>query len=428
VEWQEQFVRYSLCFFENYSFFYIIFRKDFRRLLKRDIAVIIICYILLFIRLPFGLGLDGDATPFSGRLFIICIMLYIIFEVSIAEMIGLALGQWLILSMLEMALFVGLEYFDLKTSVLDNITMIIIFLCLWSYYFVIGKRLEKKSLHLPVRMWYLLDGIMFILTAMMQFFSYVIVEELPGGQVMEAGKVFVVLGGSLICILLLAMIYYYNRMQNYRLEKELAETQNEQQKEYFLLLLKKEEETKRFRHDIINDLLELQHYCERRDYEKLEDYLESTLGVITDISKGSYDVGNDIVNTVLNYYLQPVKECYDVEVNGYISENISIEQRDLCAVCANLLKNAIEAMEKQECGKLAFTIERGKQYLLIKMENTFEGSLALGKDGIPVTTKADKKNHGIGFQNIKQVVQKYDGRYNIELKNGMYLAEIFLRM
>lgn len=424
----EPFVRYFLIFFENYSFFYVVFRKDFRRLSKRNIIGIIICFMVLFVSMALGLKLEGNVTPFSRLLFIICIVLYFIFEVSIVEMIGLALGQWLILGMLEMTVHVGLEYLNLESYMLENFIMLIISMCLWSYYWGIGKRLERKLVQFPIKMWYLLDSIMLIITAMMQYFSYVIVEKLPKGREAETGKVLVILGGSLICMLLLAVIYYYNRMQNFQLEKELAETQNEQQRKYFQQLLKKEEETRRFRHDIINDLLEIQHYCERQDYDKLENYLENTLGVIKNISKGSYDVGNDIINTILNYYFQPIKGHYDVEVNGYMSGNISIEQRDLCTVSANLVKNAIEAVEKQEYGNITFTIENGKQYLLIKVENTFEGDLVLGKDGIPKTTKMDKKNHGIGFRNIKQVVQKYNGRYDIEVKGGRYLVEIFLKV
>lgn len=428
MEWMEGFARYSLSFLENYSFFYIIFRKNFREMSKRNITGIIIGCMALLTSMLLGFDLEGGMAPFSGLSFIIYAVLYFIFEVSIVEMIGLSLVQWSILSMLEMAVFVGLEYLKVVPFLLDNITMVIISACLWLYYLVIGKRFKRQLFQMPIKMWYLLDIIIFVLTAMMQFFSYVIVERLPKDHVTELGKMFVILGGCLICILLLAMIHYYDRMQNFRLEKELAKTQNEQQREYFQQLLKREEETRRFRHDIINDLVELQHYCERQDYGRLEDYLEDTLGVIKNISKSSYDVGNDIINTVLNYYLQPVKEDCDVEVNGYIGENISVEQRDLCTVSANLVKNAVEAMEKQKYGSIVFTIAMGEQYLLIKVENTFEGDLVLGKDGIPETTKINKKNHGIGLQNIKQVVEKYDGDYNIETKNGRYLTEVFLKV
>ncbi|MGN0154500.1 MAG: sensor histidine kinase, partial [Lachnospiraceae bacterium] len=323
----------------------------------------------------------------------------------------MAIGQWLILCMLELTIYLVLKPSGLNNSVLENMIMLVISAILWLYYFVIGKRLEQTLFQLPIKIWYLLDCIMLILTAMMEFFSYVIVEELPEGRVTGAGELLVISGGSLICILLLAMIYYYNRTQNFRLQKELAEIQNEQQREYFQQLLKKEEETRCFRHDIINDLLELQNYCEQQEYDKLKLYLKDTLGIVEDISKSSYDVGNDIINTVINYYLSPIKEKYDVEVDGYIDENILIEQRDLCIVSANLVKNAVEAVKKLESGEIRIRVSKGERYFSIKVENDFEGNLTWGKNGLPVTTKEIKNNHGIGLRNVNEVIRKYDGRY-----------------
>lgn len=421
--WVEQIVRYLLIFFEYYSFFYVIFRKDFRRPLKQNIAGIVICCIVLFVSMALELPLEGNVIPL-----IIYILLYFIFEVSIVEMIGLALGQWLTLSMMGMMVYVGLEHWNLERNILEKIIMLIISMCLWFYHVVIGGKVGQELSQLPIRIWYLFDFVMLILTVMMAFFSYVIVEELPGGKVVVAGKGLVILGGSLIVTVLIVMIYYFNRTKSLQLQKELLEIQNKQQREYFLQLLKKEEETKCFRHDIINDLLALQNYCEQQNYDKLESYLESTLGVISNISKSRYDVGNDIINMVLSYYLYSIEDSYDVEVDGYINESIPIDQRDLCTVSANLVKNAVEAVKKLEYGKITFDIAQGTQYLVIKVGNTFEGDLNLGKDGMPETTKKDKKNHGIGLQNVKQVVQKYEGKYSIDVKDGRYLVEIFLKL
>lgn len=423
-----QIARYMLIFFESYSFFYVVFRIDFRRKSKRNILGIMICCLIILVSMTVGLKLEENATPFTILLFLIDVILYFVFEVSIVEMVGLAFGEWLVLSILEMTIYVALEHLNLERYILENTIMIITSILLWSYYLVLGKKVEQRLFQLPVKMWYLFDLIMLILTAMMELFSYVIVEELPDGKVTGLGKGFVILGGDLIVVLLFVMIYYFNRTESLQIQNELIETQSEQQRKYFLQLLKKEDETRCFRHDIINDLLELQNYCIRQDYDKLESYLESTLGTIKNISNGSYDVGNDIVNTVLNYYLQPMKENYEVEVDGYMGEVVSIEQRDLCAVSANLIKNAVEELKRQGHGQVTFGINQGTQYLFIKVENTFEGKLNLGKDGLPETTKKDQRKHGIGLQNVKRIVQKYYGKYSIDVVNGRYLIEIFLKL
>lgn len=79
-------------------------------------------------------------------------------------------------------------------------------------------------------------------------------------------------------------------------------------KKYFEQLLLKEQDTKQFRHDIISELSQIQSFLEKDEYEKGKEYISEMLMGISQISKASYDVGNEIINTVLNYYLIPLEE------------------------------------------------------------------------------------------------------------------------
>lgn len=159
------------------SFFYVVFRKDFRRISIQNIAGIIVCGSVVGASIVFGVELERNATPFYRLLFIIFTALYFIFEVSIEEMIGLALGQWLILCMLEVPVAMSFEHISIDSDPIDNGIMLIISICLWLYYFLIGRKLEPGLFQLPVKVWYLFDLILFILTAMMTFFSFIIVLE-----------------------------------------------------------------------------------------------------------------------------------------------------------------------------------------------------------------------------------------------------------
>lgn len=42
------------------------------------------------------------------------------------------------------------------------------------------------------------------------------------------------------------------------------------------------------------------------------------------------------------------------------------------------------------------------------------------------TTKADKENHGLGLKNIKSIVQKYEGNFQIEIENQIFRVKIYL--
>ena len=70
------------------------------------------------------------------------------------------------------------------------------------------------------------------------------------------------------------------------------------------------------------------------------------LSDISSISKYDYDVGKEIVNTILNYYLLPIKDKCKIDVKGYISDSLDIARRDLCILVSNLVKNAVEAVEQ----------------------------------------------------------------------------------
>ena len=46
--------------------------------------------------------------------------------------------------------------------------------------------------------------------------------------------------------------------------------------------------------------------------------------------------------------------------------------------------------------------------LLVQAENYFAGHLTF-KDGLPVTTKADRTSHGFGLHSIRLIARKYGG-------------------
>ena len=72
-----------------------------------------------------------------------------------------------------------------------------------------------------------------------------------------------------------------------------------------------------------------------------------------------------------------------------------------------------------------FEVCQGKKSLNIHVENTMEGKINM-KNGLPVTTKEDKRNHGLGILNVKAIVEKYKGRYSYKLGNHRYVVDVFM--
>lgn len=210
----------------------------------------------------------------------------------------------------------------------------------------------------------------------------------------------------------------------------MLETYNEQQKKYFEQLLLKEQDTKQFRHDIISELSQIQSFLEKDEYEKGKEYISEMLMGISQISKASYDVGNEIINTVLNYYLIPLEEKISIKVKGFISNELNISMRDLCIISSNIVKNAVDALEDYSgnAGEIKVEVRQGESFWLMRVKNTMMNNNIILKDGIPVTTKNNSELHGFGIKNIISSVDKYNGEYNYRIENGYYIAEVYLKI
>ncbi len=86
-----------------------------------------------------------------------------------------------------------------------------------------------------------------------------------------------------------------------------------------------------------------------------------------------------------------------------------LEEQDIVTILANLLNNAIEACEKVERGrriiKSKMVLQDGN--IIFTVENTYQHPLHYHEDVYQTTKK--EEGHGYGIENIKEVVNKYDG-------------------
>ena len=151
---------------------------------------------------------------------------------------------------------------------------------------------------------------------------------------------------------------------------------------------------------------------------------------ISQISKASYDVRNEIINTVLNYYLIPLKSNTSIKIKGFISNELNISMRDLCIISSNIINNAADALEgcSDNTREIKVEVRQGESFVLMKVKNTIMGKNIILANGIPITNKSDSELHGFGIKNIISAVEKYDGRYSYRIENSYYIAEVYLKI
>lgn len=414
---------------EYLLFFCLFFHREYKKPDRKKAFLLIVCLCVWLITSVCGLWLQKSSIgPFPILLLLLYAIEWCLFEVSVIEVIATGLGQWLFISMLENALYIVLSHNGWESMYLNNLIMLILSIVFLTLLIFFVKYKKLPVMKLPTKVWFLIDVIMLVLTSMMMFFSYILDTFQLEGRTFFAGQVLMAFGQILIIILLYGIIFSGHSIYELRRQKEISEIQNKLQREYFQKLLARETETKRFRHDIINDLLQFQNYCANKKYDKLEHYLENTLGAVYEIHNNYYNVGNDIVNTVLNYYLLPLKESHTISVQGYISEKISIDERELCILVSNMVKNAVEALQKIKDGYLWIKIREGEEFLYIEVKNSFQGEVVFDKKGMPISSKKNRENHGIGTYNIIDIAKKNGGTYQIEIEEQVFKAEVYVRI
>lgn len=415
----------ALTLLKYFSFYYVIYGRRLQLTLKRGIGLATVFLVSALMCLFWQ---EQTVDLQMCIVFLVSFfMMFCLFQVSFKENVRLWLAALMILVLIE-----GMvdDFIRIFISVGEQEATLIYLVCvlvlLWAYHFFVGRKLDVNMFRLPKRINWIVGIMAMVLVLVMNFMSFLLFEHVER-PLARVGEVFLFLGSMAICVLLFSLIYFFNVTQEYSMKAEVLERQNEQQREYFEQLLRKEQDTRQFRHDLIAELLELKNYFEKGEYIKLNDYLSEMLGEVSEISKRQYDVGNDIVNTIINYYFLPIRTTCNIKVKGYMWDEQEISQRDLCIIVSNLVKNATEAVEKMQNyeKEILFEVCQGEKSLNIHLENTMEGELTL-KGGLPITTKSDKRNHGLGLLNVKSIVGKYEGSLSCNIENQRYTVDVFI--
>ena len=120
-----------------------------------------------------------------------------------------------------------------------------------------------------------------------------------------------------------------------------------------------------------------------------------------------------------------ISESFNItfEYNIFLPQELEITDTDLCSALSNLLDNAIEACRKLENGRyINLEMMVIKNQLHIGVVNSTNGEYKK-ESGIFKTTKQGGL-HGIGMSNIKSIVEKYEGIYNITADDNSFTTKI----
>ena len=235
-----------------------------------------------------------------------------------------------------------------------------------------------------------------------------------------------VLGILAITLFIVLVILVYQKKEMKRL-MVLKDKCIREQTEQYKMAMNKERELRRFRHDYNAHMTAISGLLANGEYDKLQEYIKS-MGYFKE-KFNLVNSGNIITDAVFNQYKELCdKDNIGFEISGKLPENFNMAETDLCVLLSNLISNAYEAALKSEKERRIVSVEirNSDEDIFIDVSNSVNGEVVF-KNGLPVTDKPDRKNHGFGVENILEVVERNGGYVEWkQLDKDRFTAEIML--
>ena len=210
-----------------------------------------------------------------------------------------------------------------------------------------------------------------------------------------------------------------------RLNHLLKSKENDMKVNY-LIINNEIERNKKINHDNKHDMEYLYHCFEQRDYNRGINYINQKKKRYNLDLKNLIWTGYGSIDFLINRAKAQADEkkiLFTIEVD--IVE-IPIEEYDFFSVLSNLLDNAIEAsMQNEEERSINLQILSYNNVFRLKIENTY--LIEPTKKGKRfLSSKGDDELHGWGIENVKDIVNRYEGKLDINYGNGIFLVVLLI--
>lgn len=172
-------------------------------------------------------------------------------------------------------------------------------------------------------------------------------------------------------------------------------------------------------HDLRHQIRELASGAAMVDGRVLDE-----LGQQVDVYDSVVKSGNDALDTILtekSLVCQKRGITLSVIADGALLDFMA--PADLYSLFGNALDNAIEAvgaLDDPERRSVSLIVRRAGDMASVHVENFFDGNVRFGEDGLPLTSKADRFNHGLGTRSMRLIVESYEGSLSASAQGDVF--------
>lgn len=216
---------------------------------------------------------------------------------------------------------------------------------------------------------------------------------------------------------------YETKMRNEQLEYERST-----QYRYYEKINELQHEIMKYRHDFNNVLTTAMNlYTYPDTAEKGKEMLDE-LSRKNQSNKIPFYCANNIVNAILWDKSNAAKESgVTLNCDASLSNDIPVDDVDLCCLIVNMLDNAIRGAKAAESDKsIGIKIKEENGRIYISVSNYADMPDFESTEKLP-STKANK-NHGYGTEIIRNIVQKYDGDVLFTCKDRKFSTALSIRI
>ena len=228
--------------------------------------------------------------------------------------------------------------------------------------------------------------------------------------------------GFICCLLVLIMVYYILWTQKMQFEQESMEQ--------LIRISENQQKSTKEAIDIINiKCHDLKHQIHAlgamNDEQERKDYIEEIKGAVS-IYDAVYHTGNEALDYVLREKTLISGE-YDIKFSAMADGTLLnfMHAADIYALMSNAIDNAFESVIKEPVEKRIVSLQIRKQgkMILIHLENWCSKEPEF-LNGLPLTSKKDKSNHGFGVRSIRYITEKYGGEVNMRAQDKCFYLDV----
>lgn len=236
-----------------------------------------------------------------------------------------------------------------------------------------------------------------------------------------------------LLLFLSLLLYIYqlgqSKAQNIRLLEQSKQLSLEKQQ--YDTLLQTTESLREMKHDFKFHLETIQSLSENKDYDKLDDYVQTYLHHLEKVHH-LLATGNTAIDCILSNKIAYARQNnIHMDYSVFVPSSLPIDDITLSSLLGNLMDNAIEACQRNasessaEQNWISFQMKPYQNMLLIHVENSYNGTYKM-RDKETFLSLKGECGHGLGIKRIQSIIKEANGIIQITPADKVFTIHIMI--